>query len=353
MKKEYIEFLQYSLDERKGLPDSFEMIGWQEFMQFCHQQSIIGVVFGGLERTNKSIPQQLLFEWISYVENIKQQNLIVNKSILSLSKWFKNKGCRTVILKGQANGVMYPKPEYRSPGDIDIWVEGEKTDTIRLVLKEFPDAHYSIHHIEMPVFRNVAVEAHYRPIYLINWFKDKKLQKYIDAIEERQFSSKISFDGDQIGCLTYDFNLIYQLLHMYAHLFSSRNNFKQLIDYYYLLRKVDGKADKVEIEKLLRQLDVLKYAKGIMWIMHEILGVEKELLFVVPDEKIGKLLLGETLKYGTYKNRTAKDLIMQTAGNMKLATVFPKNVMISPLFLVWLQWWKFKMTRELKRVKES
>lgn len=129
---------------------------------------------------------------------------------------------------------------------------------------------------------------------------------------------------------------------MYAHLFSTRNNFKQLIDYYYLLKKANGQFDKAVLRGLLQQFDVLKYAKGIMWIIYDVLGLKKDFLIVEPDEKIGKLLLGETLKYGIYRNRTAGDLIKQTVGNFKLARVFPKNVLISPLFLVWHQWWRVK-----------
>lgn len=51
---------------------------------------------------------------------------------------------------------------------------------------------------QMPAFKDASVEVHYRPIYLRNWFVDKKLARYISS--------------------------------MYAHFFSSRNSFKQFID---------------------------------------------------------------------------------------------------------------------------
>lgn len=74
MEAAYKDFIQYSLNKDKSLPDSFDLIKWHDFMQFCYQQSILGVVFDGLNRANKRIPQEVLFEWISYIETIKQQN---------------------------------------------------------------------------------------------------------------------------------------------------------------------------------------------------------------------------------------------------------------------------------------
>lgn len=353
--KAYIEFIRYSLDEKATLPESIVEIDWGDFINFCYQQSVFGIALAGIEKakacsTSLSIDQMDLLEWIGMVESVKAQNEIINKRGVAVTKWFEERGYRSVILKGQANGLMYPRPEYRIPGDIDIWVEGKDGDIIKLVLKEWPDAHYSIHHVKMPVFNDVSVEVHYKPMYLMNWFADRKLQNYIGRIEDAQFSNKVNLGNGKIGVLTDDFNLVYQLLHMYAHLFSTRNNFKQLVDYYYLLRKAKGNFKKTEIKVLLEQFEILKYAKGIMWIMSEVLGVEANYLIVDSDKNIGRLLLKETMKYGMYENRTAVDLTKQFFGNLKLAGVFPKNVLISPLFLLWHQWWKYKTNLALKRL---
>lgn len=190
MKSEYIDFIRYSLEESLQVPESFERIDWSEFFDFCCQHSIAGVVLNGLERANRKIPQPVLFKWIGVVEGIKQQNTLVNKRVAQISQWFEDKGYRSVILKGQANALMFPKPDYRSPGDIDIWVEGKRTEIIMIVLKEFPDAHYSIHHVVMPIFNDVSVEVHYRPIYLINWFAEKNSKSM--SMKYKRLSSLIN-----------------------------------------------------------------------------------------------------------------------------------------------------------------
>ena len=36
-------------------------------------------------------------------------------------RW-KLQGCRVMVMKGQANGAFYPRPDHRSPGDIDCYL---------------------------------------------------------------------------------------------------------------------------------------------------------------------------------------------------------------------------------------
>lgn len=69
---------------------------------------------------------------------------------------------------------MYPKPELRTPGDIDIWVEGNIKDIIELVVKVVFKAYFTFHHIQLPIFKDVSVEVHYKPTYLVSWSANKK-----------------------------------------------------------------------------------------------------------------------------------------------------------------------------------
>lgn len=349
MKEEIKAYIQYAVDETKPRPANLNERDWQDFFQFCYRHGIAGLVFAGLERANRRIPQQVFFKWFPVVESIKRQNTIVNKRLIAVLKWFEEtRGYKSVILKGQANGLMYPSPELRSPGDIDIWVDCEKANLIKLVSSQCPGAEYSIHHIKMPVFKDVSVEVHYRPIYLINWFIDRRLQKYVSRIEKKQFENRVCLDGASIGSLTNDFNVVYQLLHMYAHFFSTRNNFKQFVDYYYLLKQGLTDEQKKEAAALMKELKVLKYGRGMMWIMKEVLGLDESLLVVEPDDKVGKAILQESMHYGTFSTNKLKYVIERFAANSRLTLMFPGQVLISPLFLVWHQWWKVKMKMELR-----
>lgn len=340
--------IRFSLDINQSVPNCLDEIDWDVFFEFCHRHSIEGVVLSGIDRANIRIDQKVLFEWIALSEKIKRRNEILNKRVVEISEWFRERGFRSVILKGQANALMYPNPEVRCPGDIDIWVEGDEKTVIKMILEQCAGAHYSIHHIDMPAFKDVSVEVHYRPIYLRNWFVDKKLARYISSIEEQQFSNKVLLEGKEIGHLTDDFNAVYEMLHMYAHFFSSRNSFKQFIDYYYLLKRGLSEQQKTDVAARFEEFKIERYARGIMWIMKDTLGLDEGFLIVEPSERIGRAILRESMRYGTFSSKKLWCVLQEFAGNLRVVGLFPWEVIISPLFLVWHQWWRWRMRWALR-----
>lgn len=351
MSQAYLDFIKYCLHQDSEIPIESEKIGWGGFMTFCNRQNVLGIVLDGMDRSQLSVPSNIVLEWFSYVENIKAQNKLIDKRSVDISRIFKEKGYRSCILKGQANALYYPNPELRSPGDIDIWVEGNEVEIIKIILKDCPDAHYSIHHIKFPVFNDVSVEVHYRPVYMSNWFKDKILQKYIRKKEMEQFDYLEKMSDSTFGTLTNDFNLVFQMLHMYNHFFTSRNNLKQMMDYYYLLKKsFFEKTDTGEVMDLLDDLGVKRYAAGVMWIQKEVLGIEDNCLLLKPNSKYGRVILSEMLTFGTKAESSNLSLVIhQFVGNMRLIPYFPSEVLINPLFLIWHQWWKLKTKMEINK----
>lgn len=345
----YIDFIKFSIGSQQLVPENVCRIDWRDFLAFCERQGIQGLVFQGIEQSGTKISQEVLLEWIGCAEQIKAMNRLTDKRSRQMSHFWEKHGHRNCILKGQANARMYPYPELRTPGDIDIWVEGSDVDITKAVLDEVPDARYSFHHVKMPVFDDVSVEVHYRPAYMSNWWKDKKLQKLTKSIADRQFENVNGAGDTDFTCLTDDFNALFLIIHMFGHCFSSHNNLKQLIDYYYLLKRGLSIEQKDWVKRQFEMLGVEKYAAGIMWLEQEILGLEKNCLIVEPNRNIGKLLLGYVFNYGARPKRNRLNLFLhRITDNFPLVRYFPSAVLIGPIYLIWHQWWKLKMKYKLK-----
>ncbi len=346
----YLDIIRFSLNPDMRIPDGISGVDWNDFFSFSSRQGVAGIVFDGLMKSEVKIPKGILYQWFSMYQTIKNKNIQLNQRTVEITDYFNKHGYKSCILKGQANACMYPTPEIRSPGDIDIWVDADRLDLIRFVTTKYPDAHYSIHHVKFPVYPDDSVEVHYRPIYLTNWFVDKHLQKYVDVVKDSQFNNKVTIkECGQIGSLTDSFNAIYQILHMFAHFFSTRNNFKQYVDYFYLLRRELSAEEKHECETLFKKLKVYKYVTGIMWIQKEILGMDEKYLIVPADERVGSLLFNETLHYGTFSSSKLSSVIEQSIGNFRLLWHFPSNVLLSPFFLLWHQFWKLKIKKDISK----
>ena len=90
---------------------------------------------------------------------------------------------------------------------------------------------------------------HYRPSFLLCFSHDRKLQKYYERVKEEQFSHRVMLgEQGEIAIPTVEFNLIFQLTHIYAHLMNEGIGVRQLVDYYYVLcdfYKVYQKSSKI------------------------------------------------------------------------------------------------------------
>ena len=144
---------------------------------------------------------------------------------------------------------MYPNPNSRTPGDIDIWVEGGDKRVISFVRSISPHEKACYHHIEFPSYKGVEVEVHYRPSFLLCFWHNRKLQKYYERVKEEQFSHQVMLgEQGEIAIPTAEFNLIFQLTHIFSHLMNEGIGLRQLVDYYYVLcdfYKVYQKSSKI------------------------------------------------------------------------------------------------------------
>ena len=130
--KDFIQFLQYCLDENRSLPKNIKDFDSKDMITWAEQQAIVGVVFEGIKRADKALcmPFNTLTGWIGYAQQIEMQNRIVNKRCAELIKEFAAADFDSCILKGQGNAVMYPNPLMRTSGDIDILLLPKNGSTI-------------------------------------------------------------------------------------------------------------------------------------------------------------------------------------------------------------------------------
>ena len=180
--------------------------------------------------------KELLLQWMAESQMLEKANVRLNDAAIQVSEWFRKKGFRTCILKGQGNALMYPNPYSRTPGDIDIWVEGGDKRVISFVRSISPYEKACYHHIEFPSYKGVEVEVHYRPSFLLCYWHNRKLQKYYERVKEKQFSHRVMLgEQGEISIPTAEFNIIFQLTHIYAHLMNEGIGLRQLVDYYFVI----------------------------------------------------------------------------------------------------------------------
>ena len=237
--KIFIDFLRFCIGSVKEIPGSLKEADWQELYAIAKKQCLVGILFDGIKKLpaeHVGMKKELLLQWMAESQMLENANVRLNDAAIQVSEWFRKKGFRTCILKGQGNALMYPNPYSRTPGDIDIWVEGGDKRVISFVRSISPHEKACYHHIEFPSYKGIEVEVHYRPSFLLCFWHNRKLQKYYERVKEEQFSHRVMLgEQGEIAIPTVEFNLIFQLTHIYSHLMNEGIGLRQLVDYYYVL----------------------------------------------------------------------------------------------------------------------
>ena len=237
--KIFIDFLRFCIGSVKEIPGSLKEADWQELYAIAKKQCLVGILFDGIKKLpaeHVGMKKELLLQWMAESQMLENANVRLNDAAIQVSEWFRKKGFRTCILKGQGNALMYPNPYSRTPGDIDIWVEGGDKRVISFVRSISPHEKACYHHIEFPSYKGVEVEVHYRPSFLLCFWHNRKLQKYYERVKEEQFSHRVMLgEQGEIAIPTVEFNIIFQLTHIFSHLMNEGIGLRQLVDYYYVL----------------------------------------------------------------------------------------------------------------------
>ena len=248
----FFDFLRFCIGSAKEIPGSLKEVDWKELYAIAKKQCLVGVLFDGIKKLpaeHVGMKKELLLQWMAESQMLEKANVRLNDAAIQVSEWFRKKGFRTCILKGQGNALLFPNPCSRTPGDIDIWVEGGDKRVISFVRSISPHEKACYHHIEFPSYKGVEVEVHYRPSFLLCFWHNRKLQKYYERVKEEQFSHRVMLgEQGEIAIPMVEFNLIFQLTHIFSHLMNEGIGLRQLVDYYFVLcdfYKVYQKTSKI------------------------------------------------------------------------------------------------------------
>ena len=362
MKKQlqiFFDFLRFCIGSDSEIPSSLKEADWKELYAIAKKQCLVGVLFDGIKKLpteHIGMEKELLLHWMAESQMLEKANVRLNDAAIQISEWFRKKGFRTCILKGQGNVLMYPNPYSRTPGDIDIWVEGGDKRVISFVRSISPHEKACYHHIEFPSYKGVEVEVHYRPSFLQCFWHNRKLQKYYGMVKEEQFSHRVMLgEQGEITIPTAEFNLIFQLSHIFSHLMNEGIGLRQLVDYYYVLSMLSINCEMLtSVQKELKEFGLWKFAGAIMYIIQEVFGMPTSRLIVPPNEKYGRFVLNEVLEAGNFgkhdeRNRFGKSNLghnlQRVYRDIRLVMYFPAEAMSEPIFRVWHFFWRLKHRR--------
>lgn len=372
----FFELLQIAIGNRKELSRTPTAEEWRELFVLAQRQTLVGIAFRGVELLPEAQrpPKLLLMQWYMATERIKAMNTDLDRKALAVANKFLSEGFPGIVLKGQGISKLYilrddenddeneNQPSrrdkltlaststlgvYRTPGDIDIWLHGERKDILKYVRRHVPTCKPVYHHVDFPVIEGLDIEVHFTPSWMNSPFTNRRLQQWF-----RSFICHLSsVNYKEIPSPSLTFNRVYILVHIYRHLFHEGIGLRQLLDYYFVLHQGFTEEERAETMRTLHSLRMGRFTAAVMWVLQEVYGMDDRYLLTVPNEKEGRFLLNEIMlagNFGHYDERMQHERgesalhwgLRKVKRNFRFVRSYPSEVLWSPLFKLWHWTWR-------------
>ena len=118
-------------------------------------------------------------------------------------------------------------------------------------------------------WNGTEVEVHYRPHFMQDFVNNARLQRYFLDHADEQFAYLVKIGGKEVAVPTPSFNIVFQIRHIYQHLFKEGRGLRQVLDYYYVLISYGELGDKENIDwkETLTYLGLKDITAAIEWIL--------------------------------------------------------------------------------------
>jgi len=312
----FLELIRVSLGKQSSLSVIPTEKEWEEIYNFCEKHTLVGICFIGIKKLPKSqltYSQDLFFNWWGIGEIIQHENDRLNKRCYQLQKRLTQDGFKNCLLKGQGNALLYndDMKSMRQHGDIDIWIEGGFQKVYNYVQSVAATKEVRDNHIQMNVFKDTEVEAHYRPASLRNIILNTQLQRFFQQEADSCFRNMAFLKNNKEICVpTWTFNMVHQMVHIFNHFYTEGVGLRQLMDYYFLSCHIGNETEITRIRNVIQSLSMTSFATALMWVLGYVFQLERKYMLWEPNEKDGKILLNEIMLSGNFgqKDERMNDL---------------------------------------------
>lgn len=318
-----------ALGTAQGKPSEINAEEWKGLYKLAARQSLLGVVFYGLNKAfpdaERRVPKEVYLRWLYQAESIRGLNQKHYELSRQLTEDFTRRGFTPVVLKGQSNSRLYPEPFIRQTGDIDLWLSGGRKKILGTLeqMGLLKDAALLSYDAAIPksVF-GVEVEFHFDYMRNVNNpFANRALRQALSREMEKTVAV-----GEGFNVPTAKLSLLMQLTHIRKHFIGLGLGFRQVVDYFVLLRSCT-EDERREVAALLGPCGLKPAAGALMWVLSECLGLEDNYLLCCPDARRGRFMLRELLNdgnFGKFADRKRGSVFRWWVGNrLRLFRLLP------------------------------
>lgn len=221
---------------------------WARLGEKAMAQGALGIVLDGVEcleatpcGPTRELSTQEKLEWIGQVLQIEQGNHQQIKVMAQVADKMAAEEIKMMVFKGQVNGLLYPNPSHRSPGDIDCYLFGDYSkgnDILRQQGAKVDEGWYKHSQIS---YNDELIENHLFFVHTREGKRSKRLQKELEqALQVKEWST---FPESKVLLPPVQWNAMFLTYHACAHFLSEGLRLKQILDWTMFLKKEQNNVD--------------------------------------------------------------------------------------------------------------
>ncbi len=306
MNKELFALLRLGLSnsslEEENLSEFIMMSAdqWAKIGDKAQSQGVLGVILDGIDilRTtpygaDRELKAQQKLEWLGQVMQIEQANkhqMVIMNDLAQ--KWLDN-DCRVMVMKGQANSLMYPKPEHRSPGDIDCYLFENYQLGNEIANREGANVDEGWYKHSQIKYKGELFENH---LFFVHTREGKRSKKLQDDLEQAlQVKDWNTFPESKILLPPVQWNAMFLTYHACAHFLSEGLRLKQILDWAMFLKEEQNNIDWKAFYRYCDKCHFRRFADAMTAISVFYLGVKVDNPEITIESPYTDRILNSTL----------------------------------------------------------
>lgn len=266
----------------RGLSGQSLQVDMKKIIQAAQQHKVLPLLYDVLcgERQGEALEAADRQQ----VERISRMTVKQSYRLLFLTRCLvrtlEEAGIPALVLKGSGVAALYPVPELRKSGDVDVLIPEDRLEAATKLLAEkkflVRESQHANHHLAFSSEDGIDLELH---TMLAEPFRDSGINRGMDRLIPAYFEEKEYRDcmGVSLPVPSEPHQALQLLLHMLQHFLRAGFGLKLLCDWVVFWNRDAAQGVVPEFLELAEDCRVREFADTVTMVCKEFLGLRKDL----------------------------------------------------------------------------
>lgn len=254
--------------------------GWTQMFKMAARQGLLAIAWDALEKLQaehgglcRGMSRETRIRWALSIKHIEKVHLRQREALKELAGIFAESGMRVMVLKGLGLADMYPRPEHRECGDLDIYLFGDFEKGNEVMRKMGIAVEYDGTKHSKFYYKGIPVENHKNFLNVTTTRVDKDLESELMQILQEQKCGSLDLGGITVDVPPPDFQMIFLTRHTITHFLASGLVLRHLYDFGIFYSAHAQEVDLDRIEKIFKRESQHKLYRAFLDVLHIYLGM--------------------------------------------------------------------------------